>query len=65
MKKKIRITESQLKKIIENTLLKEEGLFKIEPNLVFKIYDILKEIEGFRNEFPIKSHFFHYINDRL
>lgn len=44
----------------------EEESFKIEPDLAFKIYDIMLEaFKGFVKRFPTKSSFFYYLNDKL
>jgi len=47
-------------------LIKEEmDSFSIEPNLAFKIYDILKEEYPVIGKNETKSSFFHLINNGL
>ena len=56
--------KSELKELIKEEIKEEMNSFSIDPNLAFKIYDILKEVypEIKRDS---KSNFFYLINDGL
>lgn len=56
---------NQLKKIINEQILKEFDL-KIDPTLSSKIYyALIKKIPNFNKDFPTKLSFFYYINGKL
>lgn len=57
---------NKLSKIDEEEEPKSDKLFKIEPKLAFKIYDILdKGCPEFKEKFPLATTFFYFLNSNL
>jgi len=63
--KKIKQIRQFIREQIKNTIKEEETIFKIEPNLTFKIYDILKKQYPEIGNDHTKSSFFYLINNEL
>jgi len=63
--KKLNQIRQFIREEIKNTIKEEETMFKIEPKITFKIYDILKKhYPEIGNDYT-KSSFFYLINNEL
>jgi len=55
----------ELRKLIKE-MLSEDNILNIEPELIFKIYNLIaQKLPEFKLEFPTKSAFYTYINDNV